>query len=154
MLGFQIYSSISQFQKAQVIGDRYVIRNYPHTSLYGTPGRKEAYIVAPASNGFIPNEHGIAEIIVEAKHQSTSGSTDEKPPHVWEAFLVSPVPNWIVIFDGPYWKSTGRFEKGRGKLGVAWLQARAEARTPENRRLVVIDRMGFIRLATETWGAQ
>lgn len=144
MLGFQIYGSLGQFEKAQVVGDRYVIRNHPHTSLYLTAGKKEALIVARPSNGFIPDGGGWVRIVVEAKYQDTSGSVDEKLPYIWEAFLISEIPNWIVILDGRYWKST------RGKAAVTWLRAH---QSPPGRWFQVTDRMGFVRLATEAWGA-
>ena len=144
MVGFQIYRSYGEFRKAQVVGDRYVIRNYPHVSLYGTAGKKEALIVADASGEFALDDEDRVRIVVEAKWQQTSGSVDEKVPYIWEAFLASEVPNWIVIIDGQAWKSA------RGKAAVAWLKGRV---CPEGRSFIVTDRTGFITFARETWGA-
>lgn len=142
-LGFQIYDGYPQFKKAAVIPPRYVIRNYPHTSIYGTPGRKEAYIVAPASVGFTCDEHGAVRILVEAKWQESSGSVDEKMPFVWQSFLESDIPNWIVIMDGAAWRTK------RGQKVVEWMKGR---QAPEGRQWYVTDARGFIHLATSTWG--
>lgn len=147
MLGFQIYRSRSEFDKAQVVPQRYVIRNYPHLSLYGTRGSKEALISAPATNGFVVDDGANARIVVEAKWQEAAGSVDEKFPYVWEAFLASDVPNWIVVVDGPYWKTA------RGKAAVAWFKDRADDETPPGRSFHLTDRMGFNRLARDWWGA-
>lgn len=143
-LGFQVYDGYPQFKKATVVPQRYVIRNYPHTSIYGTPGRKEAYIVAPASIGFTCDEHETVRILVEAKWQEASGSVDEKMPFVWQSFLESDIPNWIVIMDGAAWRTP------RGKAVVAWMKTRP---VPEGRQWYVTDARGFIHLATDTWGA-
>lgn len=145
LLGFQIYPSNGTFQRAQVIPAKYVIRNYPHQSLYSTPGKKEALIVAPNGLGFFaPDDDGNAQVILEAKWQESPGSVDEKLPYIWEASRVSPVKNWVVVLDGRYWKS------GRGKAAVNWLALRAPG--ADDRRLHVVDRRGFIDLADLAWG--
>lgn len=144
-LGFHEYATHGDFKKAEVVGPRYVIRNYPHPSLYGTWGRKEAFIVAPDISGvFIPDDDGLARIVMEAKWQEVSGSVDEKMPFVWAAFLASPVRNWIVVLDGRYWNTE------RGKAVVAWLRSRQPI--PEKRRFYVVDRRGFHDLARRAWG--
>jgi len=142
-LGFQIYDGKPQFDKAVVKRDRYVIRNYPCMSIYGTPGKKEAFIVAPPSEGFVCGDDGRVRILVEAKWQESAGSTDEKMPFVWQSFLESDIPNWIVIMDGANWKTT------RGKAVVAWMKARE---APSDRRWYVTNAKEFIHLATATWG--
>lgn len=144
LIGFRCYDSLGEFEKASSTGDRYVIRNYPHASLYGTGGKKEALIVAPASDGFIEEEGGEVRIIVEAKYQESSGSVDEKLPYIWHALLVSEVPNWVVILDGKYWKTN------RGKAAVLWLKGHD---SPEGRRLRVTDQRGFIEMARSLWNA-
>jgi hypothetical protein len=145
MVGFQIYQSNARFQRASVVPARYVIRNYPHPSVYGTPGKKEALIVAPNGLGYFAlEEDGSAQVILEAKWQEASGSVDEKFPYIWEAFIRSPVRNWVIVLDGRYWRT------GRGKAAVGW--RRALAPWPEGRRLHVLDRKGFIDLATMAWG--
>jgi hypothetical protein len=145
LLGFHEFTNGS-FKRAEVINARYIIRGYSHLSLYGTRGSKEALIVAPTESGcFILDEDGIARIIVEAKWQETSGSVDEKLPYIWEAFLVSPIRNWIVVLDGRYWKTD------RGKAAVAWLTSRARF-APEGRQMHVVDRRAFRDLARRAWG--
>lgn len=143
-LGFQVYDGNPQFKKATVVPDRYVIRNYPCTSIYGTLGRKEAFIVSPPSPGFVTDPDGVVRILVEAKWQEVSGSVDEKMPFVWQSFLESDIPNWIVIMDGAAWKTA------RGKAVVAWMQ---KCEAPDGRHWYVTDAKGFIHLATDTWGA-
>jgi len=99
-LNFELYKNTKEFEQAKQTGilpDRYIIRNYPHLSYCGTPGRKEAYIFDRS-----------VEYIFEAKYQNTSGSVDEKLPSIWRNFLKSPVPNWIVWFDGNFWLNTER----------------------------------------------
>lgn len=141
-LGFHVYESEKQFDSALVVGERYVIRNYSCTSIYGTPSRKEAFIVAPPSDGFVTDSDGRVRIIVEAKWQESSGSTDEKMPFVWQSFLESKIRNWIIIMDGAAWKTS------RGKAVVAWMKSR---QSPDDGRWFVVNAKEFIHLATDTW---
>jgi hypothetical protein len=99
----------------------YVIRNYPHTSLYGTPGKKERFI-----------HYGNQEYVFEAKLQNTSGSVDEKLPYLWECFLASEVPSWIIYFDGNYWCKDQRASKA-----IEWLRERIRTQCPDGRHLYV-----------------
>jgi len=146
LVGFMSYPDMNTFQKAQVVPERYVIRNYPHDSLYGTRGRKEALLVAANSgNGFVPDGDGKMRVVIEAKWQETGGSTDEKLPYIWHAFLASPIHNWIVILDGRYWK------EGRGKAARSWLSGMGAG--PEGRRLYVVDQKEFTELAHHEWGS-
>ncbi len=145
LLGFQTYQSNDTFKRAKVVPDKYVIRNVPHLSLYGTPGKKEALVVAPDGRGlFAPDEQGCVRAIIEAKWQDTSGSVDEKLPYIWEAFRDSPVHNWVVVLDGRYWKTA------RGNAAVNWLWMKAGKF--DGRSLHVVDRKGFIALAMKAWG--
>jgi hypothetical protein len=99
---------------------RYIITDYPYPTLYGTPGKKEAFIHSE-----------IGEFILEAKSQDGSGSCDEKPAHMWECFLVSPY-HWIAFFDGPWF---GRTE--RGLRVVDWLRTRIGAHPVQGRAFYV-----------------
>lgn len=143
MIGFQVYDSHPSFLGASVVPPRYVIKGYPHASLYGTKGRKEGYIHADAN-----------EWIVEAKWQEVSGSVDEKLPFIWQSFLASPVRHWIIVLDGRYWKT------GRGAQAAGWLKSKGSLRDITNRdapadaqrRFVVVDRKGFIDFARRQWG--
>lgn len=146
LIGFQVYQSSSSFGRAQVVPAKYIIRCFPHESLYGTPGKKEALIVAPDGVAFFkPDDEGNVRVILEAKWQESSGSVDEKLPYIWEAARVSPVKNWVVVLDGRYWKT------GRGKAAVGWLVARSADHDGDH-RLHVVDRRGFYELADRAWG--
>lgn len=133
LLNFQIYEGQGHFESASIRPGRYVICNYPHSSLYGTPGRKEGYIVA-----------GDEAYIMEAKYQDSSGSVDEKLPYIWMAFLASPVPNWLAVLDGNYWSKDARALRGK-----AWLKQQA---VPEGREFHVFSRTEFINWAHKKWG--
>jgi hypothetical protein len=122
-IGFHEFGSYEEFDKRGklLLPDRYVIPHFPHETLYGTGGYKERYIY----------DHGI-EYIFEAKLQNGSGSVDEKLPYLWESFLVSPYPNWIVWFDGNWFT-----KNPRGIAAIAWLRRRAAEAGMPGRRLDV-----------------
>jgi len=146
LVGFHIYKGNPVFKKVTVNQTRYVVQNFPHPSLYGTRGTKEAYLVADDPTGaFTTGDDGKAHIIMEAKWQESAGSVDEKLPYIYECFRASPYPNWIVVFDGRYWKTP------RGKAAVAWLAAKTT--DIGDRRLYVLDRNEFIKLAKQIWGS-
>jgi hypothetical protein len=145
-LGFQVYDGMPQFRGARVVPERYVVRNYPSPTIYGTQGRKEAFIVAPGpAPEFVSDKDGRVRILVEAKWQEASGSVDEKMPFVWMSFIESDIRNWIVIMDGAYWRTP------RGKRVVDWMQAR---RAHSDRRWYVVTANQFIHLATKVWGRE
>lgn len=145
LVGFHIYKGNAVFEKVTVNQKRYVVQNFPHPSLYGGRGFKEAYIVGDDPTGtFVTDENGRAHVIMECKWQEASGSVDEKLPYIYESFLASPYPNWVVIFDGRYWRTP------RGKQAVNWLWGKSVS-TGE-RRLYVVSRNQFIQLAKGTWG--
>jgi PD-(D/E)XK nuclease superfamily protein len=143
-LNFQVYDSLDRFRRAVIIPDRYVIRNYPQQTIYNTRGKKEAYIVSASPTvDFSPDHDGMTRVLVEAKHQRTSGSVDEKIPFVWASFLESDVPNWVLIMDGPYWKTT------RGLAVVAWAMKQV---APQGKTWHVTNAKGFVLLTTRNWG--
>ena len=122
--GFVIYDNFSQYRAANDRGtlpQRYLVEHYPHKSLYGTVGWKEGFI-----------SHNGTDYVFEAKWQNGSGSVDEKMPYLWEHFLSSPVPNWIVWFDGAWWR-----EK-RGRNAVEWLRERVKAQCPPSRQFIIL----------------
>jgi hypothetical protein len=128
-LDFVAYKNIDAFCHAQKIGTvpvRYLIRHYPHPSLFGTRGYKEAFI----------HNNGV-EYIFEAKYQDFSGSVDEKAPYLFEAFLVSHVANWIVWFDGK-WVTTPR-----AVAAISWLRKRADA--------IIDGRQFFVCASEDEW---
>jgi hypothetical protein len=138
--GFLFYENYNSYCRAKKDGSipsrypsRHCICNFPHETLYGTEGRKELYIY----------DEGNA-YIVEFKFQNGSGSVDEKFPYVWEAFLASRVPYWIVVYDGHWWKS------GRGKEAVIWLKNKGPI--PQGREFVVMQRREFAEFVLNRWG--
>src|SRR5260370_20441379 len=136
-LNFQIYASYAVFKGAEIVSPRYVIRNFPHASPYGTPGKKEGLAVsAEAAPGYFQSDDDGVRVVVEAKFQDSSGSVDEKIPFIWEGFLDSPILNWVVVFYGRYWKT------GRGREAVKWLKARADKGLP-GRQMHVVNREGL-----------
>lgn len=141
---FHPYRSYAEFRRAEIVSPRYVIRNFPHASPYGTPGKKEGLIVAPeATPGFFERDEEGIRVVVEAKYQNSSGSVDEKIPFIWQGFLDSPILNWVVVFDGKYWKT------GRGRAAMKWLENRP---VPSGRRLHVVSRTEFQALVRDAWG--
>jgi hypothetical protein len=133
LVNFQIYTSLGEFKSATVRPSRYVICNYPHASLYGTPGRKEGYIVADEES-----------FILEAKYQDNSGSVDEKLPYLWMSFLASPVRGWIAVLDGAYWARNTRAVEGK-----AWLRRQL---VPDDREFYVFNRAEFMTWVQQKWG--
>jgi len=135
--------------------DDYVVRNWPHDALYGTPGKKEALIVTQRSNPngveYIKKEN-ITRIILEAKYQDGSGSVDEKFPYIWEAFLISDIPNWILLYAGKFWHDTLR-----GKAAVKWIKDRnanpkiGEDDLLHDKTLYILNEEEFSDMIKETW---
>jgi hypothetical protein len=136
--GFQLFSN-KQYLALQAVNDlppRFVVRNYPCLTLYGTPGRREAYAVADGN-----------EFLFEAKYQDGSGSVDEKLPFIWDSFLKSATKNLIAIFDGSHWSSE------RGVAAINYLRALANHQTPSERRMVVLVSREEVReFVKQTWG--
>jgi hypothetical protein len=127
-LDFYSFKSIKEFQKAGLlIPERYLIRHYPHPTLYHTPG---LYETTGWKEAFICDRG--TQYIFEAKYQCKDGTTDEKLPHVFESFLASPVRNWIVWFDGKFW-----LERPRALGGIAWLRQHAATRCPMGRNFYI-----------------
>lgn len=119
MLGFEVFRGQPEFKRAGLlVPRRYIIRNCPHLSLYGTIGFKEALI----------HDDG-HEFVFEAKLQNVGGSVDEKLPYLFECFLVSSVPDWIVWFDGNFWTKNPRALKA-----IEWLRIQVVSdRMPKGR---------------------
>jgi hypothetical protein len=145
LAGFEVYSH-PLFQKtvaAGTVGPRYAITGWPHPSLYGTRGTKEALLVAEGSaNGLVADADGLVRVVVEAKWQESPGSVDEKLPYVYEAFLTSDVPNWVALLEGAVWKV------GRGKAAFDWLAARPAV---VGRTWHVVDYDGFLEFVNGAW---
>lgn len=111
--------------------DKVIVEHYPYKTIYGTRGRHEWAIITRSSSCFI-----------ECKFQDGGGSVDEKLPYMLESFKSStawqPYPlikNWIIAFEGPYWR------KGRGAAGVEWLKGRAAKFSSSRKTLVITNTM-------------
>ena len=130
-----------EFKRLAEIPGTYVIENYPHATLYGTAGRKEGYV----------RDLGV-EYIIETKFQDGSGSVDEKLPHVWESFLVSPIQCWIVVYGGRYWR-----RDKRGQMAIKWFKSFVEERrrlhgVSPDRAFYIVSLEEFYELSRELWG--
>jgi PD-(D/E)XK nuclease superfamily domain len=137
LIGFEKFEN-KQFKKLTTADrpGRYVVRDYPQQSLYGTAGKKEGFVW-----------DGEKEWIIEAKVQDVSGSVDEKIPYIFEAFLISPILNWIIVYNGNYWA-----HHKRGIAVIQWLKCRAAQATPDGREFHVFSRAEFITFAQRRWG--
>jgi hypothetical protein len=149
--GFLIYETKDAFSRAQKIPPRYVRKNFPHDTLYGGEGRKEALIVSDVGESeiFLSNDDNgelVINIIIEAKFQDVSGSVDEKIPYIIEQFKISPIKNWVVVMDGKYWKET------RGKRAFEYLKNKSALVSNNEQKMIVVDRKGFGDLVKQAWG--
>jgi len=146
MAGFHDFTN-GQFARLPEHPDKYVRLLFPHASLYGTAGKKEALIVARGAWApFIVDDDDWTRVVLEAKWQEGSGSVDEKLPYVWASFIESPVPNWVLVLDGNYWH-----RHARGQAAAEWAKARS---APDGRTWHVVNRRGFTELALEVWGGR
>jgi hypothetical protein len=108
------YKHKAEFEQAERKGlpARYMRRNYPHPTFWGTSGRRELYI---HNDGH--------EILVECKYQDVSGTTHEKLPYMLEAALASPIRHSVFVFLGPFFEGgyssqQKAEETRRRKLGI------------------------------------
>src|SRR5215216_7913950 len=87
-LEFQIYDSNKEFQDANMVPTKYVVRRCLHDTLYGTSGHRDALIVAPVTptsyRSFTPDDDGNIRIILGVQAQGVSGSVDQKFPYILE----------------------------------------------------------------------
>lgn len=100
---------------------RIVVKNAPYSTIYGHRSRIEFLVILGAER----------QIIVEAKRQSTSGSTDEKFPYVYlNAVKNIPDREYVLVLDGNGWKEEA----------LDWINAKAA----ETRWFYVLDAPFFI----------
>lgn len=100
LLGFQ-----EVHRKDATLFERRIIKNWPYTTIYGTPGRREWCV-------FTRTE----AIPIECKFQDGGGSVDEKMPYIARSFIEHDDQEMFVVFAGPYWM------RGRGAKAVEWLR--------------------------------
>jgi len=115
--------------------ERLLISNYPYTTIFGTPGRREYYIKSPEWQGEL-----------ECKFQNTGGSTDEKMLYVAETLRRGDEDHLVVVHGGDWW------EDKRGKHIIKWMKRESESlRDQYGKQLVVLDVPGFFKWANKTW---
>ena len=75
---------------------RFLLKNAPFRTLYGTSGKTEF---------LIQDAHRPGPIRLEAKWQQVSGSVDEKLPYLFlNAVHQMPEQHIIIVIDGPGWR--------------------------------------------------
>jgi len=150
IIDFEVFKGMGEFVNDGNAHGRYVILNFPHKILYGTPGRKEAYIFSNGSRLGCADNYGHFCFIVEAKYQDSSGSVDEKLPYIVEAWAASPVRNWVVVLGGRWWKTT------RGTAAVKWLKSQAKRWSSESTGILFVmeGQEGFSKFAKRAWGVR
>ncbi len=90
----------------------------------------------PPAPGLITGPNGRALLLIQAKQQQESGTTDEKIPFAWHTFLESDIPNGILILDGAWWQTP------RGRTAFKW----AASQSHEGKTWRVLTYEGFLQL--------
>jgi hypothetical protein len=139
-LGFEHFENIHDFnkrvKKAGQTPLRYLIERYPYATVFGTPGRKEAFIYCD----------GVGSYIFEAKFQQGSGSVDEKIPCLWMSFEQCD-KNWVIWFDGNWWR-----DHERGRAVVAWARNKERTNTTGRHFTILASDTEFVNWAKRTFG--
>lgn len=147
-LGFARCKGLAEFHRVQRAGVGCVIADFPHSTLWGTRGRKEAMVLAERnpSGQLLPSDDGLFRCVIEAKYQKGSGSVLEKVAYVWLACQQSTVPNWLFLYGGKYW------ENATASAAVTWLQCQAGMFLPDDTRLFVCSLEEFPDFVRKVWG--
>lgn len=115
---------------------RWLIRNYPYTTIFGTPGRREWFLDAPEWTGQL-----------ECKFQNSGGSVDEKMVYLVETLCRSQITSLALVHGGRYWT-----EENRGRAIIGWLKAEAESvKHRYGKSLIVLDLDGFFNWVGRTF---
>lgn len=115
---------------------RWLIRNYPYTTMFGTPGRREWFLDAPEWTGQL-----------ECKFQNGSGSVDEKMVYLVETLCRSQITSLALVHGGRFWT-----EKERGRAVIKWLKNEAESvKHHYGKTLLVLDMNGFFDWVGKTF---
>jgi hypothetical protein len=115
---------------------RWLIKNYPYTTIFGTPGRREWFLDAPEWTGQL-----------ECKFQNSGGSVDEKMVYLVETLCRSQIASLALVHGGRYWT-----EENRGRAIVAWLKKEAESvKHHYGKSLIVLDLDGFFTWVGKTF---
>lgn len=118
-----------------VNGTRWLIKGWPYTTIYGTPGRREYFIETPEWQGQL-----------ECKFQNVGGSVDEKMVYVTETLKRLDIARLAIVFGGQYWKTTDR-----GQGIIRWLRKEALALQTHGKQLLVCSQGEFLDWANKTW---
>lgn len=101
--GYRAWCTSDEYE---TLDGSFVIKDHPYETVYGTAGKLEFFLY----------EKGKVAYGIEVKHQSTSGSVDEKLPYVvlnalrkWES------PKAILVLSGAHW-DTARGKKIRNAM--------------------------------------
>jgi hypothetical protein len=114
---------------------RLLISNYAYTTIFGTPGRREYYIITPEWTGEL-----------ECKFQNGGGSVDEKILYVAETLRRGNEDHLVIVHGGEYW------EDKRGKQVMDWAKREAKILQSEyGKELLVFNVPTFFRWANRTW---
>jgi len=132
------YSEYHKFGKSPTLLEppsRMLIKRYPYTTIFGTQGYREYYVLSVEWSGEL-----------ECKFQNGSGSTDEKFLYVSETLRRSQEQRMAVVHAGHWWKDK------RGKHIIEWAKDEAKrlARN-DGKELLILDFDGFINWAHRTW---
>lgn len=93
------YSDFIKNEEKYQNPNRYVLKNVPYTTIYGTKGKTEFVIV-----------DGERRVRIEAKYQASAGSVDEKYPYMLlNAVTQYPEQEVVFVLDGGGYKQ-GAFD--------------------------------------------
>lgn len=108
--------------------NRWLVKNYPYKTIFGTPGRREWFLESPEWTGQL-----------ECKFQNSGGSVDEKVVYLVETLCRTPITALALVYGGMYWT-----QETRGKAIVEWLKNEAVSiRHRCGKSLLVFDLNGF-----------
>lgn len=99
--GFRVFRYVEVRDKPSKVDglDRYVLKNVPYTSIYGSSRCRTEYVI----------HYEDRAIRVECKWQSSSGSVDEKFPYLWRnAVEQYPESEIILLVDGDGYRECAR----------------------------------------------
>lgn len=119
--GFKVLSYSDASKNPDLIKtlDRYVLKNVPFTTIYGSEGKTEFVIYETKTE---------RSIRVESKYQATAGSVDEKYPYMLlNAISQYPEKEVILIVDGGGYKPGSR-QWLKTQLSSNWLNFKSSGK--------------------------
>jgi len=116
---------------------RLLVQNHPYTTIFGTPGRREYYIISSQWTGEL-----------ECKFQNQGGSVDEKMVYIAETLKRTALDRLAVVYGGAFWT-----KQKRGQAVIKWMKAETKAiRHTYGKELLVMDFDQFLTWVKRTWG--